>query len=211
MLSLPEILMLFALHDDKGTVHPSAFLAIDHGLRGACLCELRLRKIVQTRKNGEVRRHPEKFAPSGWALLDNVMDVLSDAESPGKVEDWLDLLADKLPNIRREITEGLEARGILGETDKERVLLPGSVTHPMTDGTHEHEMLDRIRQGVQAGEQVSPRIGTLISLVAACNLINVLYEKDDRAEARKMAEWVAERDAISRAVKEAVAKAEGTW
>ncbi len=211
MLTLPEILMLFALHDDKGTVHPSAFLAIDHGLRGACLCELRLRKIVQTRKNGGVRRHPEAFKPVGWPILDKVIAVLSEAESPGKVEDWMQLLGDKLPNIRADITEGLEAHGILGETDKERVLLPGSVTHPMQDGTVEHEMLARIREGVHAGEKVTPRIGTLISLVAACNLINVLYDKEDRAAARKMADWVAERDAISRAVKEAVAKAEGTW
>mgnify|MGYP002633489918 CR=1 FL=1 len=211
MLSLPDILMLFALHDDKGTVHPSAFLAIDHGLRGACLCELRLRRIIQTRKDGDARTNPARFEPVGHAVLDQVMEALAEADSPSKVEDWLDVLADKVPNIRGAITDGLEARGILGETDNERVLLPGSITHPMTDGTAEYEMLARIREGVQNGEQVSPRIGTLISLVDACNLIGVLFEKDDRADAKRIAAWVAERDAISRAVKVAVAKAEGTW
>jgi hypothetical protein len=211
MMSLPEILMLFALHDSKGTVHPAAFLAIDHGLRGACLCELRLRKVVQTRKNGGVRRHPDKFKPIGRPLLDRVMEALAEADSPGKVEDWLGVLKEKMPNIRAEVTEGLKARGILGETDKGRVLLPGSVTHPMQDHTAETEMLEKIRTGVRDGEQIQPRTGTLISLVGACNLINVLFDKEDRGAARKMADWVSERDAISRAVREAVAKAEGIW
>jgi len=211
MLTLPEIVLLFALHDDKGTLHPSAFLAIDYGLRGACLCELRLRKVVQTRKNGGVRRHPTKFVPQGDPVLDQVIEALADAESPGTVADWLDVLQAKLPTLRSQITDGLENAGILGETDRERILLPGSVIHPMTDSKSEYAMLETIRNGVRDGEKVQPRVGTLISLVGACNLIDVLFDVDDRAEARRMAEWVADRDAISRAVREHVARAEGTW
>ena len=211
MLTLPEILMLFALHDDKGTLHPSTFMAIDHGLRGACLCELRLRKIVQTRKNGEIRRHPNNFKPTGHPVLDPVIEVLATGDSPAPVETWLDLIGDGLPSLRNDITEGLESQGILGETDKERVLLPGSVTHPMTDPGREHAMLAQIRQGAHDGKKVQPRIGTLISLVSACNLIEVLFAPDDHADARHTADWVVERDAISRAVREQVARSEGTW
>jgi hypothetical protein len=55
---LPEALLLFALHDAKGTVHSVAFLAIDHALRAAVLCELKLRGHVQTRLPSEIRHHP---------------------------------------------------------------------------------------------------------------------------------------------------------
>jgi golgi phosphoprotein 3 len=211
MLTLPEILMLFALHDDKGTLHPSAFMAIDHGLRGACLCEMRLRKIIQTRKNGEIRRHPTLFKPTGHPILDPAIEILATSASPAGVETWLDLLREGLPNMRKDITRGLEAQGILGETDRERVLLPGSITHPMTDPNRERAMLDQIRKGARAGKAVQPRIGTLISLVSACNLIEILFDADDHADARHTADWVVQRDAISRAVREQVARSEGTW
>ena len=59
MLPLPEALLLFALHDDTGTVVSSAFLSLDHTLRGAILAELRLRGFVQTRSDGMLRLHPE--------------------------------------------------------------------------------------------------------------------------------------------------------
>jgi len=211
MLTLPEIVMLFALHDDKGTLHPSAFLAIDHGLRGACLCELRLRKVVQTRADGSIRKHPRNYGPQGHPILDPVIAALDDAPSPSTVSDWLDRLKDALPKLRDQITEHLEGLGILGESDQERTLLPGSVTHPMTNPEREHAMIQRIREGIHEGEKVAPRIGTLVSLAAACNLVDVLFEPEDRAEAQHMADWVAERDAVSRAVREHVARSEGTW
>ena len=57
---------------------------------------------------------------------------------------------------------------------------------------------------------MSPRLGALIGLSVACHLDTVVFaERADEADAR--ATWVADRDAILRAVVEVIAQAEGQW
>ena len=53
-LPLPEALFLLALHDERGTVHPSAYIALDQGLRAALIGELRARKRVREVQDDDV-------------------------------------------------------------------------------------------------------------------------------------------------------------
>ena len=84
MLTLPEHLLLIALHDEKGTVHPAAYLALDSGLRGAVLAELRLQGRIQTGTNGQVRRHPSQWGPTQFPVIDDALDVLGEFTEPHK-------------------------------------------------------------------------------------------------------------------------------
>ena len=212
MLTLPEHLLLIALHDSRGTVHPAAFLALDIGLRAAILSELRLQGRLQTSASGHMRRNPDGCEPTGFPVLDRALDVLAAQPQPGPTKDWLLALESGLPEVRAALTEMLASRGILGQADKERIGLPGSITHPMLDETAEMDMKQRLADAVDGDpNETSPRLGALIALAASCNLVYAAFEPAQRDVALARADWVAKRDAISRALREVVAQTEGTW
>jgi len=138
------------------------------------------------------------------------MEVLERLPSPSPVMDWLVALETGL-ELRRDLVAGLTARGILTEAERERALLPSTLTHPMTDADPESQMLQRIWTAVQSPEPPSARLGTLIALIDATNLVDVLFDKGRREGAREKATWVRERDAIVEAVHTVVSRTEGTW
>ena len=213
MATLPQALLLLALHDEKGTIHPAAYLGIDHGLRGAVLAELQLQKLVQTRKTGGVRmRMPPE--PLQDPLLDRALEVLrDDASNPGRVSDWLGLLEARISDVRRLTRIPLTKRGILEAQEVDRDFGMRDDTHfPMVDGRLEAKIVQAVRRGVQAGPgKVGRRVGHLIALIDATNLVRNVFDKELRQQARAVSKWVKERDPIATAVEIEVSKSQGTW
>jgi hypothetical protein len=208
MLPIAEALLLFALHDDKGTVAASAFMALDTTLRGGLLAELRLRGFVQTHVSGELRPHPNPPRPPAEPVLAAAWGVLSANADARPVADALTELERGIPDLRDALTAQLALRGILGEATIERMGLPDDVVYPMADESHEANLRAMVDHAVRVdGTQVSPRIGTLIGLAVAAHLEADLFSDVDAAMA--LADWVAERDGVLRAVREAVERVEG--
>jgi hypothetical protein len=209
MLSLPDTLLLFALHDDKGTVHPSAFLALDHALRGASLAELRLRGCLKTWRDGTLELCG---AETGDPFFDRVSFLLHRSlPTQPSVLDALTALETGLPELRKTVISRLEAAHILVSADRERVLLPGSQNHPMADGRLEQAARDALRQSIHESGSISPRLGTLLALADACGLIDVLFSDEDRATAYDLAALVRQRDAIAAVIQEATERTSGVW
>lgn len=206
--TLPEALLLLALHDDKGTVHAAAFLALDHGLRAAVLAELKLRGHLQVRSDGQVRWPPRPPPPPTAPVLAAAWRALQGAPSPGPIEDWLGRL-EALRDLRERVAEGLTARGVLARGGSEKMGLEVA-THAMTDDALEREVREAVGDGLDAADAVAPRVGVLIALTVACHLEAVVFgERAEEADAR--AAWVADRDAVVRAAVGAIARAEGEW
>ncbi len=209
MLSLPDTLVLFALHDDKGTVHPAAFLALDHALRGSALAELRLLGCLKTWRDGRLELGELR---SDDPLLVDVHGELARAlPEQASVLDALALLSTALPELRTRVISRLERAGILTSSREDRTLLPSTHTHPMTDGTLELQALRDVRSALGDEGQIQPRLGTLVALIDSCGLIDILFEADDRDRARSLALLVRQRDAIAEAVQEASERTSGVW
>lgn len=207
MLPMAEALLLFALHDEKGTVVSSAFLALDHALRGALLAELRLRGYVQSRTDDLVRVHPSPPGPPAEPVLAEAWQVVSTQTEPMPVGDVLAALERSMPEVRDALVADLARRGILAEAIVERMGLPDDVVHPMSDQRHEKDLRRTLILGLLSGDRVTPRVGTLIGLVVATHLEDDLF--DDPQAARVRADWVSERDAVLRGVRTAVERVEG--
>jgi hypothetical protein len=76
------------------------------------------------------------------------------------------------------------------------------------DPSVERGLVDEALAALDQGDAIPPRLGALIGLTVACHLANVVF--GDRADAADAcATWVADRDAILRAVVEAIASTEG--
>lgn len=210
-VTLPEALLLFALHDAKGTVHSVAFLAIDHALRAAVLAELKLRGHVQTRLPSEIRHHPRPPEAPTLPILRDALAALATAPSPGPVKAWSLRLAAVMPDLRERLTALLEHRGILAKIDRERAGLTDEVAFPLTDAGVEDDLKKALLGGLDAGPDIAPREGVLLALTVACHLHPLVVggERSDAAEDR--AGWVSDRDAIVAAATRAISEAEGEW
>lgn len=205
-LTLPETLLLFGLHDDKGTVHSAAYLALDPALRGAVVVELKLQGLVQIRSSGDVRWHPDPPERPSVPFLQAAIRALQQAPSPAPVSTWLAALAIGLPDLRNRVQASLERRGVLGSPQRDDTLAP----IPVADPTVEAALRQQVVWALEDGERISPRLGSLVGLTVACHLGNVVFE-DQADEADMRATWVADRDAVLRAVVESIAETEGEW
>lgn len=203
VLSLPDALLLFALHDDQGTVQASAFLALDSTLRGAVLSELRLKGHVQTRTDGRLRHAPQPPAPPEEPVLARSLAALKGVDS---VDRALIAIQHAVPEVRDDLVQGLIARGLLLEA----VVARGEVVHPTGDPEIEARMREAVIDAVGHGEVVGARLGVLVALTVAAHLEDDVFPSARlRAQAAAMAAWVGERDSVVRAVREAVERVEG--
>ncbi|MEZ4236793.1 MAG: GPP34 family phosphoprotein [Myxococcota bacterium] len=212
-LTLPETLLLFGLHDDKGTVHSAAYLALDPGLRGATVVELKLRGIVQVRTldpgpdgrvGGEVRWTPDPPPPPRLPFLLAAMEALRKAPSPADVSTWLAALAIEMPDLRAQVLASLEARGVLGAPADDGPL----PAVPVYDSTVEAALVQQVGWALEEADRISPRLGSLVGLTVACHLGGVVFgDQADAADER--AAWVSERDAVLRAVVQSIGETEG--
>jgi hypothetical protein len=207
-LTLPETLLLFGLHDDKGTVHSAAYLALDPALRGGVIVELKLRGLVQVRVAGDVRWHPEPATTPNPPFLQAAIKALQQAPSPAPISTWLAALAIGIPDLRAQVQSSLERRGVLGAPVRESSTNLAPV--PVVDPTVEAALKQQVVWALEDEEAISPRLGSLVGLTVACHLGNVVF--GDQADAADMrATWVADRDSVLRAVVESIAETEGEW
>ncbi len=207
-VSLPEALLLFALHDDRGTVHSVAFMAIEHGLRGAVLAELRLRGYLSTNSRGQIRHRPDAPGAPSHPVIQRALATLHPAPADDNVASWLDALAIGVPTLRDDLTEVLKRRNILSVVDRSVMGLPTAETHPAAEMDTEVALAAELRASLADGDDIKPRQGTLLALVVACHLEAVVLGAS-AADGVLRADWVAERDAVVRRVRDHVSQAEG--
>jgi Golgi phosphoprotein 3 (GPP34) len=208
-LTIPEVLLLFALHDDRGTVHSVAYIGLDHALRGGVLAELKLRGYLQVRRSGEIRFHPSPPDPPPPGLLLTALQVLSSVRSPAQVQVWLEAIAIGIPDLRVRVLADLEARGILVYGARSRRGSPAPADVPV-EMPPERVARREITAALDLREEVPPRQGILVALTVAVHLDGVVFEAR-RHEAEQLAAWVIDQDSIVRAVSAAIRRAEGDW
>ena len=207
-LPLPEALLLFALHPERGTILPSAYLAIDVALRGAVLAELKLTGHVQARLDGQVRVPPHRRDRPLHPVLRDAMDLLAeDDREPPTVRRWYQRLDERMPDLRDRLGAVLCRRGILRSEDRQRSSLPQQATLPATDPGVRDDLVLLLRASLDDGDEVTPRDGMLLALVVAARLEQAVF--GELAElARSRADWVCKRDVLMRAASSMVAEAE---
>lgn len=206
MAPLYQVLLLLALHDERGTPHPAAYIALDEGLRAAILADLRVRRRLRVLADGVHPRSPE---PTGDALLDEVLAGLAGVEA-GPAGGWLDAVRALLPDVRDRVTATLVATGVVERRERDLPDLDPRQSLPMVAGDLEARTLARLREVLLEGGQVGPWEWHLVSLVEACNLIDVHFQGAERQVARDQAAEVRAQDVLGSALAEWVADAEGT-
>ncbi|MCB9669493.1 MAG: GPP34 family phosphoprotein [Alphaproteobacteria bacterium] len=199
MLTLHESLLLFALHDDRGTVHSRAWLGLPDALRGAVVAEWQLRGHLEVTREGLASW--TGVSPNSTPLLDGLRATArgSIPSSHFELDALLTTLEAHVHDLRGRVEASLVARGALMLGAIDRLELEDT---PLAHGTSDDEraMVEVVRATVARVATAPRRHGVLVALADALDLWPVLLPPSERGDARTAAAWVRARDPISRTV-----------
>jgi Golgi phosphoprotein 3 len=188
--SLPEELLLLALHDEKGSIIPSATSVLNGALIGAVLMELGLAGRLNEDHDGALVADP---TPTGDEILDEALQRIADADRPRMASYWVGRLAGRMPKLKDRLLEQLVARGVLERRERRILWVFPARSFPLADAAVEQQARDRIRAVVLDGQTPDQRTAALIGLVRACNLLDEIFAPHERAQAnRRVAELTSE-------------------
>jgi hypothetical protein len=188
--SLPEELLLLALHDEKGSVIPSAAPVLNGALVGAVLMELGLDGRLREDDDGTLLADP---TPTGDPILDEACQRIADADRPRTASYWVGRLAGRMPRLKDRLLEQLVGRGVLEQRERRILWVFPARSFPLADATAEQRVRDRVRTVILEGQAPDQRTAALIGLVRSCNLVDEVFAPHERPQAhRRIAELTSE-------------------
>ena len=197
MLSLPEKLMLLALHDKKGSVIFSASTALPFGLAGSVLIELLLRRKVEL-VNAKIKILEN--TSTGNELLDEALNLIYRTEKLRDAKYWVQRLNSKIKGIKERVLEDLINKGILIRKEQRIMWVIPTKRYPMINAGLEEEIRGRIHQVVIQQDKAKDEDIALLSLINACELINEVFKKEERKRAKQRIKEITEEEQIGEAV-----------
>jgi golgi phosphoprotein 3 len=204
-LTLADELLLLALDDTKGSVHSAASLALDYGLVGAVLIELTVNNRLTM--NGKQITVVDP-TPVGSVVLDDALRVIGESTKQRSPQDWVGRLSKELGGLRQRLLDDLVARDVL-ERREDRVLRIFPVTrYPERNGQVEDDIRGRIDRVLLEQAEADDHTILLLRLIKSCNLVNVLYQRDQRKLINQRIDALSSSDPYTHAVDQAIVGAQ---
>lgn len=195
-LTLPEELLLLALHDTKGSVSANASTAIEYALAGGQLLELAVaERISLESKHVTVT----DAAPFGDELIDAALVRIAAEGKLRTAKWWVNALHGKTKTM---YLSRLEARGVVSIEHRKMLGILPVTRHPQIDPAVEQEIRARLRHVLLAGGEPDERTVGLVGLVSACNLVGVaIPERAERESAKAQIKLMTEGQPVGKAVR----------
>lgn len=207
MLIVEDLLLL--LTDDESGAPAADSTKLSYALAGAVLLELSLSGRVDVAGEGEAvktgRIVIRDGSPTGDSVLDEGLSRLTERE--GKKP--RDVIRHLTSGLRDEVYGPLVARGIVRREEGRILGLFPRRRWPAVDATHEEATRrDIVNAVLQPGTQVEPRIGALVSLLAAVDKLTVVVIPEQsclrKKEIRQRGKDISAESWAPEAVKKAV-------
>jgi len=183
MLTLFEELFLLSIDDENGSPLPSVTENLGYGLSGLIIAELVVRGKTSV---GESHRlELVDTAQIGDEILDEALKQIQSTDQARKVTYWIKHFSDEPKKIRKHLVERLEANGVVNQEENRLLWVIPYADSQEINASAKFVIKSRIRQSVLAGEDVDLHDLVLLSLVKACNMLNLVFTKDERKMARR--------------------------
>jgi Golgi phosphoprotein 3 len=197
MLSLPEELLLLALHDEKGKIVSKASTGLLFGLAGAVLLELTLQKRLALAEKNKLALHDDRL--TGDEILDEAIGKIRQSKKIRKADHWVSKLSGT-KKLKDRLLDRLVNKGILRKEEKKVLRVFPVKRYPTKDARPERTTREQIRAALLQGRTPDERTAMIVSLVVACDLINEIFPKGERRVARKRAKEIVKNDPVGKAV-----------
>ncbi len=205
MLRFAEEILLLALDDATGRLHPLPPKALELALAGALLFELSFQERVDTDLSS---LRVMNWSATGDTLLDRALGALRADRGLLSLQQSLARVALIAPDLIEPLLQGLETKGILTRREKRILWKVREVTHPEKDAREEAAVRERIRRVVLEDQVPEPRDVVIIALVEACQLQRMVFSPAELEKARARLQEIAKMESLGAALLTAARKME---
>ena len=203
MFTILEEFFLLSIDDDKGKIISSVSDGLHLGLAGALLADLALQGKISVNDKRLTVIDPTLSANP---LLDEALAQIIADKRPRKVGHWLQKLGNK--QLASRVVERLVEKKVI-RVEKKRYLwvIPYDV-FPQVDASAKYWVKQHLRSAILAGGEVTPGIVTLLSLLKACQLLNLVFTRDEQKAAERKVTGLVNGEVIGKALAETIAEIE---
>ncbi|PID28198.1 MAG: hypothetical protein CSB55_05935 [Candidatus Cloacimonadota bacterium] len=196
MIRIAEELLLLALDDEKGVLVPMPFMALDFGLSAALLMEMELK--------GFLRVENEKIivddVDTGDDLTNGAKNRILKSKTPKSPYFWIKEIALNSSDLKLRTIKSLIDKKILTTQERKILWIIPQRRYPVINDKEEIEVRTRIRQIIYGGIKPTKHDIVLIGLILACDLVDEIFVRDEKAKAVAKLTELADLDLISSAV-----------
>jgi hypothetical protein len=197
MLTLVETLYLLYIDEQKGTSAKGIVGPIHYGLSCAILADLTLRNKLAI--DGD-RIVVVDQVPTDLPILDHVLSQIIESKKTRKINRWIaQIPAADLP---KQIAESLVEKNILHVEEKRYLWVIPYETYHQQDASAKYWIKTHLRAVVLAGEKAGEQDIVLLSLLKACDLLNLVFTRDERRSARSRIAELASQTVFGESVKD---------
>jgi len=201
-LSLPEEILLLALHDEKGTTGIDG--TYSYAVGGAILSELLMSRRVELDSSKKKLARVVSEESLGDPLLDDCLLEVQKSKRPKSAQTWVSKFAS-VKDLKHRLAMQLCDRGIL-KADRDKILLLFSrQVYPEIDPRPERELVERLRSAIFGeSERLDPRTVVLVALADTAGLLAPVFGKKDLKTRKDRIARIVSGDLAAQATKEAI-------
>ncbi len=190
-LTLAGSLFLIAHDNETGKLIANSD-AFGFAVDAAVIMELILREKFTVDKDGI--RVIDK-SPTEDPLLDEFLSKIADSDKQRSMKEWIERL-----NVSKEhMTSRLMQAGDLS-AEESSFLFFKSVRHVATEDTRQYRREDQLREAVRNPEACCARDAMLLSLLKTCDLLGVIFTRNDLIRYKDAITGLTEGEAFAKAV-----------
>lgn len=202
-LSLTEELLLVALDDDTGRLIELLPFSLETAIAAALVMDLTLAARIDT---DPTHLFVLSAAPTGNAILDDVLARVPAEPQPLSSAEWLRRLAVPGPELRDRILARLVERGVLQSVEKRLLWVFKTRVYPPTSGLEEREVKSRVMTLLNNDDIPEARDAMLVGLLRATGIMERLLSEMEYQRLRARIDHVSSLEEVSRALTQEVAE-----
>ena len=201
-LSLTEELVLVALDDDTGRLIDLLPFSLETAIAAALVMDLTLA--------GRIDTDPERLfvlspAPTGHAIIDEVLARIAAEPAPLSSAEWLRRLAIPGLALRDRVLDQLVQRGVLRSVEKRFLWVFRTRVYPPTSGLEEREVKSRVMTLLNNDDIPDSRDAMLVGLLRATGIMERLLSEPEYLRLRARIDQMSGLEEVSRALTQEVA------
>lgn len=203
MFSITEEFFLLSIDDDKGKILSAVSEGFELGLAGALLAGLALQGKISVNAKRLTVIDP---TPTSDSLLDAALSQIARDKRRRKVNHWLEKFGNK--KLADQVAARLVEKNVIRIEKKRYLWVIPYERFPQVDASAKYWVKHHLRSAVLAGGEVTPGIVTMLSLLKACELLNLVFTRDEIKPARRKVTELVHGEVIGQAVADTVAEIE---
>ncbi len=202
MLRFAEEILLMALDEQSGRLHPLPERALEFALAGAALADLvQLGRLGADTATLEIKNR----APTGDPVLDVALAALGKDDPQPSIQKALARVALQAEPIKKLLFTELTSKGILKQRDENYLWVLHERRYPTVDDREEREVRARIREIVLTpGLAPDARDVVLIGLMDACDLDSFVFTPEELTRHAERIRAICQQNAIVHALARAI-------